>query len=500
MPAHRNRAKPAVCLPAVLAIGFSGHRHLENEARCLDAVRAFLRSKKDAHQGIVYGISSAASGGDQIFAEACLELGIPLRILLPRPAEQFRSDFDAAGWERSQAILQKAISLEVTTGSQDRNEQYYDCGIQTVMESQLLLALWDGEPSRGLGGTQEIVSFAEKTGHPVAWIHSRTCELKLINSHASAQMESRQELDFLNALPDRGLRQPEKSPQALAAAWLRKMDENANHFAPQARRLGSIPVVYTAAAAVLSGVAPEIPAAAPWLAVSAALGIVAMALPAALRLHSRQMLWGRTRTAAEIARAVQVLWNTPAPVTMLGPEVIPELAGMLRSLNFLKMQSGRGPGPSLQQFKREYRRDRVAHQAAYFSSQAERAERTARRYGAVSWICGILATLVAAAFLAGELHGIGARYFPARQWIALTMSGLFEIATMAGAFIAMKDSARRRRRYRELSRALARWDAELEALQTWGSVLQVAERVERALLAELLEWRSQLQSAAHHGK
>ncbi len=499
MPAHRNRAKPAVCLPPVLAIGFSGHRHIENEAKCRDAVRAFLRSKKETHQGIVYGVSSAASGGDQIFAESCLELDMPLRILLPRPPEQFKTDFDAAGWQRSEAILDKAISVEVTSDSPDRKEQYYDCGIRMVTESQVLLALWDGEPSRGVGGTQEIVSFAEKTGHPVAWIHSQTCELKLLNGHAAEQLESH-ELDFLNALPDQGVSLPEKSPRALAAAWMQKMDENANRFAPQARRLGSIPVVYTAAAAVLSGVAPEIPAAAPWLAVSAALGIVAMALPAILRLHSRQLLWGRTRTAAEIARSVLVLWNSPALYAVLGPETMPELAGMLRSLHFLKMESSRERRIPLAEFKKEYRRDRVAHQAEYFSRQAARAERTARRYGAVSWICGALATLIAVAFLAGELQGIGPHHFPARQWIALTMSGLFEIATMAGAFVAMKDSARRRRRYSELSRALARWDAELEALETWSSVLQVAGRMERTLLVELLEWRSQLQSAAHHGR
>lgn len=499
MTSQGNATKPTVELPPVLAIGFTGHRQLENEVQCRERLRELLRAKKQAHQGIVYGVSSAAAGGDQLFAESCLELEIPLRVLLPMPAGEFRNDFNAESWPRTERILEKAISVEVVAEGRERREQYYDCGIQTVTESQLLIALWDGEPSRGMGGTQEMVAYAEKTGHPVAWVHSATGALKLINSH-SAQSASRGELEFLNGLPDHGAVAVESTPRGLAEAWLKKMDENANQYAPEARRVASIPVVYTAAAAVLSGVAPEIPYAAPWLAVSAVLGVVAIALPSALRLHRRQALWARTRTAAEVCRSVLALWSSPELYNLLGPEVAPELAGMLRSLNFLKMQETKLETGSLKQFKEEYRRDRVEDQAAYFKRHAARAEKHERQYRAVGWICGALATLVAAVYLAGETGWIGLRAFPAHQWIALTMSGLFEIATMAGAFAVMKDSARRRVRYRELSESLGRWDTQIDALNTWGSVLPVAGKVERALLVELLEWRSQMEAAAHHGK
>jgi hypothetical protein len=503
MQSHSHRGPSAVRLPAVLAIGFTGHRHLENETKCREAVLELLRAKKDAHEGIVYGVSSAAAGGDQLFAESCMELEIPLRVLLPKPAEQFRCDFDAASWLRTEKILEKALSVEVVADGRERREQYYDCGIQTVTESQLLVALWDGKPSRGMGGTQEIVAFAEKTGHPVEWIDSRTGEVRRINGHAqdhAAQTEGRSELEFLNSLPDYDATPTDGGPHALVAAWMRKMDENANHFAPEARRVASIPVVYTAAASVMSGVAPEIPSAAPWLAVSAVLGVVALGLPWALRMHARQSLWARTRTAAEICRSVLALWNSPVLYGLLGPEVAPELAGVLRSVNFLKMQEARQQARPLAEFKEEYRRDRVADQIAYFTRQAGRAERQGRRYGALSWACGALATAIAGTYFAGKAGWIGLHVFPAHLWIALAMSGLFEVATMAGAFTAMKDSTRRRRRYRELSRALARWDTQIEALNTWGSVLPVAVKVERALLVELLEWRSQLESASHHGK
>jgi hypothetical protein len=113
-------------------------------------------------------------------------------------------------------------------------------------------------------------------------------------------------------------------------------------------------------------------------------------------------------------------------------------------------------------------------------------------------VCGAVATLIAVVCLSGGLQWLANHGFTGRQWLAFTMSALFEVATMAGAFAAVKDCARRRRRYRELSDALRRWDAQLEALNTWNSVLHVVERIERALIVELFEWRSLVLGAASH--
>jgi len=498
MPSSSKGTNPLVQLPEVLAVGFTGHRKVPYETKSRQVIRDFLARQKESHHGIMYGISSAAAGGDQLFAESCLELNIPLRILLPRPAEQFRADFDDTSWLRTVRIMENAISVEVSGRHETRNEQYYDCGIQTVAESQLLMALWDGLPSRGAGGTQEMVSYARKTGHPVAWIHSETGELQWLNKEALEHIDTSDELEFLNGLPDAGVAPPADSSRDLAQAWLDKADANANRFAPQARRVASVPIVYTAAAAVMAGVAPEFPGAAPWLAVSAALGIIALVLPAVLRVHTRQGLWARTRTAAEIARSVLVTWSTPRQYEVIGAEVAPWLSGILRSLNFLKMEDNHHAETPLSDFKQEYRRDRVAHQIEYFSHQARKAARQERRYGAVGWICGALATLIAVACLSGGLQWLENHGFSGRQWLAFLMSALFEIATMAGAFASMKDCARRRRRYRELSQALRRWDTQLEALNTWNSVLRVVERIERALIVELFEWRSLVLGAASH--
>ena len=485
----------AIRLPAVLAIGFTGHRGIPDETKSRQLICDFLQERKLATPGIVYGLSSVAAGADLLFAESCLKLGIPLRVLLPVPEEYFRKDFDDATWLRAEQVLRKAVSVQVsvqvTGDNQIREERYYECGIETVQQSQLLVALWDGQPSRGLGGIEEIVSFARKMGRPVIWFHSETGEVRAFHEEAARKLLHDHELDFLNHLPDAGITRAADSPADLAWAWFRKIDRNASRFAPQVRRLASIPIVYTAAAALFSGVAASRGAAVPaWLAVSAALGITAAALPWALRLKRRQALWARTRTAVEVCRSVLALWGTPALYEVIGPEIIPELSGMLVSLNYLKMEDGARNKVSLEEFKQSYRRERLFNQIEYFSIYGARSDREGRTFRAVTWLCGGFAVVIAAWWFAGKLGLGGAHALSGSKWLALVISALFQIATVAGALVIVNDCNRRQQRYRELCDWLRGWDAQLDALRTWPSVLQVAARVEKALLVELLEWRS----------
>src|ERR1700693_5759735 len=104
------------------------------------------------------------------------------------------------------------------------------------------------------------------------------------------------------------------------------------------------------------------------------------ALPVVMRLTQVQFTWPWLRAAAEICRSCIALWQTPALYDVVGPEVVPELAGMLTSLNYLKM-SDRAPRQTpLDDFKRLYRGNRVRHQIVYFSSHAALATRAVRRY------------------------------------------------------------------------------------------------------------------------
>jgi hypothetical protein len=484
-----NGVETSVQLPATLAIGFTGHRLLHNEANCRQWICDFLKRKKASAKGVVYGVSSLAAGGDLLFAESCFELELPLRVLLPLPVEEFQKDFDDLGWTRVEQALSKAASVEVTGGDQPREECYYECGIETVLQSQVLLALWNGVPAEGLGGTEDIVTFANELGRPVVWLHSTTGEASAFNEQCDEELGYDSELEFLNHLPDSNATAGTDSPGELAQAWFRKVDLSATRSAPRFRRLAAIPIVFTAAAALFSGAGSWAHSVGRWLAVGTVLGILAAVLPALLQLKKHQILWARTRTAAEVCRSVLAFWSAPAPYNAIGPEVVPELSGMLMSLNLLKSLDRESGAASLAEFKDRYRRERVAGQIDYLFTHAAQSDTEALRYRKSTWTCiGLAIALNALLFAGVRLFAID--FGAGKQWMALGASIAFQIATVAGALLAVNDCDRRRQRYRELLHQIEKWDAQLAALKTWPSVLRVAGKIERALLTELIEWRS----------
>jgi hypothetical protein len=76
------------------------------------------------------------------------------------------------------------------------------------------------------------------------------------------------------------------------------------------------------------------------------------------------------------------------------------------------------------------------------------------------------------------------------SWLSLVASALFQLATIAGALLVVHECERRERRYQEIHRSLEDWEIELRAFHTWVPVIEVVSKIERALLAEMLEWRS----------
>jgi hypothetical protein len=485
---------PFIQLPTTVAIGFTGHRALVDEAKCRKSILEFLEQRKKSAPGLVYGISSVAAGGDLLFAESCVQLALPLRVLLPLPVDEFRKDFDETSWLRAEQVLRKAASVEVAGGNQPRDACYYECGIETVLQSRLLLALWNGGQSHGLGGTEDVVSFAKGLGRPVFWLHTETGDVQVFNEKTEKELLDDPELEFLNHLPDSNAPMEPPGPEALARAWFRKVDEGAARYAPQFRRLAAIPILFTGAAALFSGAASWAHGFGTWLTVGTALGLMAAVLPTVLQLNKRQVLWVRTRTAAEVCRSVLAFWSTPTPYDAVGPEVVPELSGMLMSLNLLKMLDRGSSQVTLEEFKQRYRQERVAGQIEYFSHHAARSAAQARQYRAAIWACIGLATALNVWMFAGAHVTGNFGPGPWKQWLALSASIAFQIATVAGALLAVNDCDRRRQHYRKMYEQLGKWDAQLEALQTWPSVLRVAGRIERALLAELIEWRSLLRN------
>jgi hypothetical protein len=173
--------------PFVLSVGVTGHRIDALDPKGLAALRGRIRS---ALQLIAAAgndtfereracfapdrprlnfLSPLADGADQIAAEVALELGWELHAVLPFARDKYRellSGEEAA--TRFDALMARSgCTLELPGDPADELDAYVMTGRATVAHCDLLMAVWDGLPPRGRGGTGEVVELAVVNGTPV---------------------------------------------------------------------------------------------------------------------------------------------------------------------------------------------------------------------------------------------------------------------------------------------------------------------------------------------
>lgn len=152
-----------------LRIGVTGHRVLGDVGAARTQVDVVLdRLLGDATAAVA--ISPLAEGADRLVARAVLDRpGSALEVLLPLPEADYLEDF-ATPASRAQfhALMAAARSVAVVPGTEPSRAAAYERVGRAVVEGcDVLLALWDGEPGAGRGGTAEIVHYARGRGVPV---------------------------------------------------------------------------------------------------------------------------------------------------------------------------------------------------------------------------------------------------------------------------------------------------------------------------------------------
>ncbi len=113
-----------------------------------------------------------ATGADQMAATAARRQGFRVRAVLPFPRAVYLEDF-AEGAERAEfdAHMDDADAVFTLPGSRaDGDDAYMSVGHMVIATSDILVAVWDGAPSRGRGGTGDIVAAARRRGIPVVHI------------------------------------------------------------------------------------------------------------------------------------------------------------------------------------------------------------------------------------------------------------------------------------------------------------------------------------------
>jgi hypothetical protein len=117
------------------------------------------------------GVCSLAQGADDAFAEACRTKGLPYEAVIPCAGYEAVFSSEAAR-RRLRELRQAAIRETVLPFHEPSDEAFLAGGLVVVERSDLVVALWDGLPAKGLGGTADIVAYARDRGIPeVVWPH-----------------------------------------------------------------------------------------------------------------------------------------------------------------------------------------------------------------------------------------------------------------------------------------------------------------------------------------
>lgn len=147
-----------------MRIGVTGHSNLTPDSVPLvaDAIRATLADIR----GPITGVSCLARGADQIFARIVLEMGGELEVVLPSTDYRERKvkPNDRADFE---SLMGQAARVRVLPFETADRHAYAAAGEVVLSDVAALVAVWDGAPADGKGGTGDTVMAARARGLPV---------------------------------------------------------------------------------------------------------------------------------------------------------------------------------------------------------------------------------------------------------------------------------------------------------------------------------------------
>ncbi|MFD7102877.1 hypothetical protein [Streptomyces celluloflavus] len=147
-----------------MRLGITGHRGLSAAVERLirDALEAELQKCDMAE---LCGVSCIADGPDAWFAEAVLARGGRIEVVVP--AEQYRDGLPTSHHAAYDTLLERAAETH-HTGICESTSQAHMAGSEILVGLiDSLVAVWDGEPARGHGGTADVVGYARRMGVPV---------------------------------------------------------------------------------------------------------------------------------------------------------------------------------------------------------------------------------------------------------------------------------------------------------------------------------------------
>lgn len=148
----------------------------ESIDKVLDRLDKWLdeRLKYSRHTFVV--VSPLAEGADRLVAKAVLDWpgakpGYEpyLEAVFPFPVEAYMADFDKAGsTDEFVTLKSRARSSRVLSGTLGRATAFLNAGRYVVNNCDVLIAIWDGQPSQKAGGPPRFCNMQRISNNPIS--------------------------------------------------------------------------------------------------------------------------------------------------------------------------------------------------------------------------------------------------------------------------------------------------------------------------------------------
>jgi hypothetical protein len=144
-------------------IGITGHSSLSDATAVsvADALYAVLSVYNE-----LVGVTCLARGADQIFARVVLALGGSVEVVLPA-ADYRERKVKPANVAEFDELIARAASVHTLPLSESNRDAYLAASAHVMSNVDAMVAVWDGAPPDGAGGTGDVVRVARERGLPV---------------------------------------------------------------------------------------------------------------------------------------------------------------------------------------------------------------------------------------------------------------------------------------------------------------------------------------------
>lgn len=144
-------------------LGITGHRGLPEQTESL--VEHELGELLERLDSEIVGLTSLADGADQIFARLVVEAGGQLEVIVP--AEQYREGLPTECHPTYDSLFAQAREVLRLPYVESTSESHMAASALMLERVDRLVAVWDGQPARGYGGTADVVDRARENAVPV---------------------------------------------------------------------------------------------------------------------------------------------------------------------------------------------------------------------------------------------------------------------------------------------------------------------------------------------